>query len=316
MACLCIPGIPFKKERETARFKTQPAFRPFPRRVVFRSTSPSCASSLPVRSPRTGVHSLKPAPTTSTGDRSFIEMRKHSRLPVRSPRATPAAPSTRSLRASAPSPSARPPRLARASAPSPPAANASLSRLAERRASRQARPRPWAQPQSAGHTSSSGHLSTPAPPRGLPPLTRQSASSKPSILATHTDLTRAQRADTRKCVRFGDTTVIPVSRWIDRREHVFIGPPSAMGHLQGWNVTALTEPDEDGEMEKHTTYWGSDSYIMLTSNHAFGPCDRYLCAWNALARVKAVRPMWNSEMVFKGWMRLREIKREKGCHLL
>ncbi|PTU16963.1 hypothetical protein P175DRAFT_0505371 [Aspergillus ochraceoroseus IBT 24754] len=115
-----------------------------------------------------------------------------------------------------------------------------------------------------------------------------------------------------KSVRFGETTVVSVSRWIERKEHVFPAPPMAMGYLQGWSVAALKEPDEDGEVDKYTTYWGSDSYVMLTSNHAEGPCNREGCAWNSLARIQARRPMWSPETVFKAWLKKRAMIRERG----
>ncbi|KAF7591338.1 hypothetical protein BBP40_001662 [Aspergillus hancockii] len=114
---------------------------------------------------------------------------------------------------------------------------------------------------------------------------------------------RCKEPSVTKCVRFGEVTVKSVSRWIEWPEHAY-HVPSFMGHLQGWNVTPLTTPDEDGQMEKYVSYWGSDHYIMLTSAHAHGPCDRYRCSWNALARVQARWPWMNPTDVFYRWQQL------------
>ncbi|KAL2860666.1 uncharacterized protein BJX67DRAFT_392158 [Aspergillus lucknowensis] len=173
------------------------------------------------------------------------------------------------------------------------------SRLEERRAARQARPRPWARARPRSPVTSrsdlpSANLVKP-PSKPKVQATRAKSRAKPAILI------KGPRKDksVRKCVRFGATTTVSVPRWIVRREHVYSAPPLAMGHIQGWSVTPLAEPDEDGEEEKYTTYWGSDSYVILTSNHAEGPCDRYGCAWNALGWVQAMNPTWYPEMVFE-----------------
>ncbi|PWY69514.1 hypothetical protein BO70DRAFT_365775 [Aspergillus heteromorphus CBS 117.55] len=301
MSHLYTPGLPYKKAPLVPRFTTQPAFLSFPcpptARFVFRRNPlvPSYRSFLPVSSQRAGV-------------RSFEEMRKCSHLPVRCVR--PPAPRSIVLPAPAPTGAVR-------------SLKGSLSRLEERRAARQARSRPWALPRSQSPNESlEGHRSKLA---AIP--------SKPSPPATH--MTRAQRAIKRidevlaksalaptsagrkdksvKVVRFGENTVIPVSRWIVRQEHVYPAPIAAMGHLQGWSVTPLTEPDEDGEMEKYATYWGSDSYVMLTFSHdASRPCNRQDCAWNRLARIAARRPAWGPATVFMVWNRLREQVRERG----
>ncbi|KAG2412539.1 hypothetical protein HFD88_010096 [Aspergillus terreus] len=160
--------------------------------------------------------------------------------------------------------------------------------------------------------------SVPTVTRSVPPVTRSLPPiSEPTVKATRT---RAQRVPAQttssyakeRRVRFGVTTVVPVSRWIVRQEHVYPAPPLAMGHLQGWDVTPLSESDEAGEDSKFVTYWGSDSYIMLTSNHAKEPCDRYGCAWNTLARIQRKRPHWSPERIFKAWLHIRSNIRKQG----
>ncbi|KAL4778906.1 hypothetical protein BJX76DRAFT_362274 [Aspergillus varians] len=99
-----------------------------------------------------------------------------------------------------------------------------------------------------------------------------------------------------KTVRFGESSVVSVTRWINRREHTHRPPITAMGHLQGWSVTRLPKPNSDGEEEKYTTYWGSRPYAMF-STHASGPCDRQYCAWNYLASLQARHPEWDRPSV-------------------
>ncbi|KAB8238675.1 uncharacterized protein BDW43DRAFT_121633 [Aspergillus alliaceus] len=74
----------------------------------------------------------------------------------------------------------------------------------------------------------------------------------------------------------------PSPRWIELPDHIF-GVSSWFGHLQGWGVTPLSEPDADGDL-KYTTSRGSDSYEMLIS-HDTGPCDGQKCAWNAQGHI-------------------------------
>ncbi|KAL3463115.1 hypothetical protein BJX64DRAFT_287606 [Aspergillus heterothallicus] len=172
------------------------------------------------------------------------------------------------------------------------------SLLEERRAARQARSRPWAVKPKAPMASRSNlsftNLAQPSKPKiqaiyAKAPARVGKAQDKPETRV------KAPSKDKplKKYVHFGETTVVSNPRWIVRREHVFVGPPMAMGHLQDWSVTPLLEPDRDGEEEKYATHWGSDSYVMLTSNHAEGPCDRFGCAWNALAWYQTNNPTWN-----------------------
>ncbi|KAL4920353.1 hypothetical protein BDW62DRAFT_216189 [Aspergillus aurantiobrunneus] len=108
-----------------------------------------------------------------------------------------------------------------------------------------------------------------------------------------------------KTVRFGETTVISVTRWIDRRKNTYPDPIPAGGRLLGWTVTPLSEPNDQGEMEER-----------LLSHHANGPCGRQNCAWNALARIQAKRPSWDPSTVFKCWLLKRDSIRSYGVHML
>jgi hypothetical protein len=86
--------------------------------------------------------------------------------------------------------------------------------------------------------------------------------------------------------------------------------------LEGWDVKALDKPDEDGEMEKYTTYWGHGC-SMLSYSHALGPCGRDACAWNQLSDIqrrlelRGVRPL-SMAHVFKVWQDKRARIRERG----
>ncbi|XHG05103.1 hypothetical protein AWENTII_008351 [Aspergillus wentii] len=51
---------------------------------------------------------------------------------------------------------------------------------------------------------------------------------------------------------------------------------------------------------------------MIEFIHSEGPCGRQDCAWNSLARIQAMRPMWDTKTVFWCWNRKREIVRENG----
>ncbi|KAL4874643.1 hypothetical protein BJY04DRAFT_10855 [Aspergillus karnatakaensis] len=275
MARLCIPGIRSKKDPQpnTARFKSRPAFRSFPNRVTYRATGSFDRSFLP--SP----------PSRRDSVRSFDESRLGSRLPIRSPTPTPR-----------------------------PSLSATSPRLEERRAARQARSRPWAQPRSPSTSSSnlsSANLRT-SKTTTHAPLKKSTAFSRPVQAKPATSVKGGRKDKPTKRVRFGETTVVSVTRWIVRSDDVYPAPPMAMGHLQGWIVRSLSKPDEDGEVEKYTTFWGSDSYVMLTSNHRLEPCDREGCAWNSLARIQAMRPMWSPEMIFSAWHKKREMTRKRG----
>ncbi|KAI2829873.1 hypothetical protein CBS63078_1485 [Aspergillus niger] len=327
MTRLWIPGLPYKKAPVADRFKSSAQFLSFPMaptaRFVFRRNYevPSSRSFQPVSPPRTVVRSLLPVSTgvhslsrkpASPGVRSFAQMRQGSHLPV-------------SVRPSTPSP-VSPPAPAATGAGRSLTRSALSSRLEERRASRQARSRPWAATPKVEKPRSTT--------RPTPRVERASVPSDRAIYSPHM-AARARRAIRRidevlakpalvkasaggrkaksvKSVRFGEDTVIPVSCWIVRREHVFPAPLAAMGHLQGWKVTPRSEPDEEGELEKYTTYWGSDSYVMLDCHSASEPCGREGCQYNRLASIAARRPRWGPATVFTAWNMLREKVRQRG----
>ncbi|KAL1999557.1 hypothetical protein VTN02DRAFT_4347 [Thermoascus thermophilus] len=121
-----------------------------------------------------------------------------------------------------------------------------------------------------------------------------------------------------KRVRFGEATVVTVDRWIERRAHVFPAPGRILGQLQGWKVTPLAAPDEDGETARYTTYWGSGSSMLSFSHHR--PCDREGCAWNELAgiqrgwdgRTPGRFRHWSTADVFRVWLARRERVRRRG----
>ncbi|PWY67771.1 hypothetical protein BO83DRAFT_439364 [Aspergillus eucalypticola CBS 122712] len=334
MTHLWIPGLPYKKAPVADRFKSSAPFLSFPTahtaRFVFRRNYEitSSRSFQTVSPPRTVVRSLLPVSTgvrslprksASPDVRSFAQLRQGSQLPV-------------SVRPSTPSP-ASPPVPAATGAGRSLTGSVLSSRLEERRASRQARSRPWAAtPKVEGHKKSpEGHRSTTRP---SPRVERASGPSDRAIRSPHM-AARTRRALRRidevlakpalvkagaggrkaksvKSVRFGEDTIIPVSCWIVRREHVFPAPLAAMGHLQGWKVTPRAEPDEEGEMEKYTTYWGSDSYVMLDIHSASEPCGRDGCQYQRLASIAARRPGWGPATVFMAWNMLREKVRQRG----
>ncbi|BCR95153.1 uncharacterized protein AKAW2_20093A [Aspergillus luchuensis] len=334
MTHLWIPGLPYKKAPVADRFKSSAPFLSFPTahtaRFVFRRNyeNTSSRSFQTVSPPRTVVRSLLPVSTgvrslprksASPDVRSFAQLRQGSQLPV-------------SVRPSTPSP-ASPPVPAATGAGRSLTGSVLSSRLEERRASRQARSRPWAAtPKVEGHKKSpEGHRSTTRPSprveRASGPYTRAIRSphmaartrralrridevlAKPALVKAGAGERKAKSV---KSVRFGEDTIIPVSCWIVRREHVFPAPLAAMGHLQGWKVTPRAEPDEEGEMEKYTTYWGSDSYVMLDIHSASEPCGRDGCQYQRLASIAARRPGWGPATVFLAWNMLREKVRQRG----
>ncbi|KAL2825900.1 hypothetical protein BDW59DRAFT_161278 [Aspergillus cavernicola] len=120
-----------------------------------------------------------------------------------------------------------------------------------------------------------------------------------------------------KHVHFGETTVVSVNRWIDRRKNTYPASIPAMGYqLQGWSVTPLSKPDKNGEEERYSTFWGSDSYVMLPK-HASKPCDHGQdCSYNYLARIQARHAEWAPKVVFQAWLHRRESIRQKGVFML
>ncbi|KAL2010005.1 hypothetical protein VTN00DRAFT_5812 [Thermoascus crustaceus] len=262
MSRLHIPGIPFVEDRASRFKRTGAVFRPIPRRVAFREN--------PEAAPR---RSFLPVPVKPPERPRVSETRSKPR---------PAARSVVSF------PSARSPSAA--------------SRLEERRAARLARPRPWLQEGKSSQSLASaakGPKSTvlPPPPSApsrscvLPPTASSRARRAVALIdaflvkpAISKGVAGGRKDKSVKRIRFGEATVVTVDRWIERKEHVFPAPGRILGQLQGWKVTPLEEPDEDGEMSKYTTYWGSGSSMLSFSHHR--PCDRDGCAWNELANIQ------------------------------
>ncbi|PLB54212.1 hypothetical protein P170DRAFT_431849 [Aspergillus steynii IBT 23096] len=304
MVHLSVPGF-LSVTGQTTRFTTQSSSLSFPHRSVL--------SDLSLR----------------TKVRSFAGLQKGSRLPVRSV-------VTVNSAATAPIP------------PSVPTSKGNVSHLEERRAARQARSRPWIHDGSKSvNQSCKGHLSishtvpktipkpipkhVPKPiPKSAPvplpitrtaiPAARQTEIRQAIALIGKTLAKPVPRClkdePVRKRVRFGETTVIPVSRWIVRRKHIFPFP-SFFGHLQGWYLKPLPEPDADGLEVAYKSTFGSDDYIMLVSTHASEDCERGAeCSWNTLARIQARHPMWSPPRVFKHWLRKREKMRKQGIFVL
>ncbi|KAL5361587.1 hypothetical protein BJX96DRAFT_185360 [Aspergillus floccosus] len=349
MARLCVPGFPHRPSEKMPRFTTRPAFRCFSaRRIVYRPTTPTPirsfepvfskpgirffplmkrGSRIPVRVvpahisrylacgtlPTVAPVTPSSSPTTAAS-LARLEERRSARQVRSRPWAQPRSSIDKQSRQghlSAPHPcTPHPTRVSRSVArpPTPVSRSGAPCGRCPHHC-----PRPRHQHQPRGRVPASTFA-----PRSLPHVTRSVPhTSDPTVKATRT---RGQRVPAQttsssakeRRVRFGATTVVPVSRWIVRQEHVYPAPPLAMGHLQGWDVTPLSESDEAGEDSKYVTYWGSDSYIMLTSNHAKEPCDRYGCAWNSLARIQRKRPHWSPERVFEAWLHIRSMIRKQG----
>jgi hypothetical protein len=86
-----------------------------------------------------------------------------------------------------------------------------------------------------------------------------------------------------KELRFGNTTVRQVEKWIVPREHIYKSHNEIMNDPpRGWKVTPLEEPDSEGEDCKYVTVHGGDSLIW---GHSVGGCDTP-CAWNQLAALE------------------------------
>ncbi|OJJ42916.1 hypothetical protein ASPZODRAFT_1237540 [Penicilliopsis zonata CBS 506.65] len=311
MARLCLPGLTQVPGSKAARFKTQPAFRCLPRTVVFRANRESLSSRIPSPPPTPSP----PSPASPAGGRSFTEMSRGSRLPIR--KVVPPTPCTVSPLRSAPT----------ASSTSP--------SLEARRAARQARQRPWSQPVKTTPrqegSSCSAAARTPRSvvvrPPPVQPVAVPGASARKAIALIDAALAkprprRAQEttpvvSDKKKRVRFGDATVHHVDPWIVRSEHVFPAPGRILGLLVGWKVTPLAIPDEYGETEKYSTSWASDSASMY-ADHVHGPkyCDPDCCAWASLAQVARANPTCNLRQVKKIWLAMRWKARRMGHFFL
>lgn len=127
----------------------------------------------------------------------------------------------------------------------------------------------------------------------------------------------------KKSVRFGDVAVHDVDYWIDRKTHVFFdGGLWKMGRLQGWRVTPLDKPNEDGELEKYVTMWGSDHSNLYYHTNTGKKCHNAGCHWSSIAFVyksymrQGVHLWDRHDLVLYAWSELRERERQKGHWLL
>ncbi|RAO68100.1 uncharacterized protein BHQ10_004112 [Talaromyces amestolkiae] len=127
----------------------------------------------------------------------------------------------------------------------------------------------------------------------------------------------------KKGVRFGSTEIREVDFWIDRKRNVFRdGGLSAMGRLQGWRVTPLETPDEDGETEKYMTMWGHD-HSSVYYHHPDDPeCPHEGCLWQAIARFarrcrrKKQDLGSEGENLLRLWSEYRQRARDEGYDIL
>lgn len=177
-----------------------------------------------------------------------------------------------------------------------------VPRLDARRTARQDRSRPWVQ-----ETQSSTARAT------AKSTARQTDTAPRSILVKPQGTTKKPK----KCVQFGDVTVHKVNFWIDRKRDIFNdGGSYKLGRLQGWRVTPLSKPDEDGLTEHFMTKWGHD-HSTLWYHESDKSCGQADCAWNniALVRHKLVqagfRGFENHEIIAT-WNGMREKIREYG----
>lgn len=186
--------------------------------------------------------------------------------------------------------------------PEPPT---SRSRLEERRAARQARPRPWL-PAGKSVVAHPPHFAPTSLSAAAPASIRKVDLVKPAISKV---IAGRNKTKTVKRVRFGDATTVTVDRWIDWNEHVFPNPPRVCGRLEGWDVKVLEKPDENGETCKYTTYWGS-GFSGPTYSHTEGPCGRYGCAWNQLADIEHRWEQQGVRLCTEDLFRVWELERE------
>lgn len=127
----------------------------------------------------------------------------------------------------------------------------------------------------------------------------------------------------KKGVRFGSTEIREVDFWIDRKRNVFQdGGLWKMGRLQGWRVTPLDTPNEDGETEKYMTMWGHD-HSSVYYHHTDEPeCPHEGCLWQAIARFarycrrKKRNLGCEGENLLPYWSEYRQRARDEGYDLL
>lgn len=147
----------------------------------------------------------------------------------------------------------------------------------------------------------------------------RSASPLRSILVrSHSD-----KSATKKGVRFGSAEVREVDFWIDRKRNVFQdGGLWKMGRLQGWRVTPLATPDDDGETEKYMTMWGHGHTSLYYHSGDVPECPHEGCVWGAIYRFvkfckrKRLNLGCDGENIMPLWNAYRQRARELGHDLL
>lgn len=156
------------------------------------------------------------------------------------------------------------------------------------------------------------------------------ADARKSIVSRSANLLRSilVRADSdkarpKKSVRFGSTEIREVDFWIDRKRNVFQdGGLWAMGRLQGWRVTSLETPNEDGETEKYMTMWGHDHSSMYYHHPDDPECPHEGCLWQAIARFarrcrrKRINLGCEGEKLMRLWSEYRQRARDEGYDIL
>ncbi|EEA25048.1 hypothetical protein TMatcc_011286 [Talaromyces marneffei ATCC 18224] len=127
----------------------------------------------------------------------------------------------------------------------------------------------------------------------------------------------------KKGVRFGSTEIREVDFWIDRKRNVFQdGGLWKMGRLQGWRVTPLETPNEDGETEKYMTMWGHDHSSVYYHHPDEPECTHEGCLWQAIAlfarycRRKKKDLGCEGENLLRHWSEYRQRARDEGYDLL
>ncbi|OKL61695.1 hypothetical protein UA08_02395 [Talaromyces atroroseus] len=160
----------------------------------------------------------------------------------------------------------------------------------------------------------------PAPPVPTRPSVLQKLVGSRSASPLRSILVRSRSDEVRakKGVRFGDVAVREVDYWVDRKEHVFFdGGLWALGRLQGWRVTPLDTPDEDGETEKYMTMWGHDHSSLYYHTH-MPPCPHAGCVWAKISRMalhyksKGIYLFDDHEKLLALWSEVRGVARDRG----
>lgn len=156
------------------------------------------------------------------------------------------------------------------------------------------------------------------------------AAARKSIVSRSADPLRSilvrpgsDKVRSKKGVRFGSTEIREVDFWIDRKRNVFQdGGLWAMGRLQGWRVTPLKTPNEDGETEKYMTMWGHDHSSMYYHHPDDPECPHEGCLWQAISRFarRCRRKKTNlgpeGENLMPLWSEYRQRARDEGYDIL